>query len=174
MAQHRKAPSIRSRIDRLRQSFDRGINVDVFVNPSKYLKRLPIEKIVADTKVYRQGVERYKKKIVTGETLPPIIVVKHPTKDAYAVLDGHHRYYAYVELGNKEIDCALAGDFSSIVFSMAQLGWFQPHSKITEHLRVPALQLNENIKQFLSDFLKNPQKIEEVMTNYIQRVKKSL
>ena len=29
------------------------INIDVFANPEKYLVRLPIDKIVADTKVDR-------------------------------------------------------------------------------------------------------------------------
>jgi hypothetical protein len=152
---------------------DREINIDVFTKPSKYLKQLPLEKIVADTKVYRQGVERYKEKIAKGEDIPPIIVVKHPTKDIYAVLDGHHRYYAYVELGKKEVECALAGDFSRVIFYMTQHGLFQPHSEITKHIRVPALRFNENVKQFLSDFSKDPYRIMDLMRNYIKRIRKN-
>ncbi len=152
---------------------DREINIDVFTNPSKYLRILPLEKIVADTKVHRQGVERYKEKIANGENIPPIIVVKHPTKDVYAVLDGHHRYYAYVELGKKEVECALAGDFSSVIFYMTQHGWFQPYSGITAYIRVPALRFNENLKHFLSDFSKEPYRIMGIMRNYIKRISKN-
>ena len=42
------------------QGDDREVNVDVFLHPSKYLKRLPLQEIVADTRIYRNGVERYK------------------------------------------------------------------------------------------------------------------
>jgi len=73
---------------------DREINIDVFANPEKYLVRLPIEKIVADTKVDPEAIEMYKQKIQNGEKIAPIIVVKHSKFEVYAVLDGHHRYYA--------------------------------------------------------------------------------
>ena len=92
----------------------REINIDVFANPEKYLIRLPIDKIVADTKVSREAINLYKQKIKNGEKLAPLIVVKHPKLDVYAVLDGHHRYYAYLELGKKIVDCALAGRLLSI------------------------------------------------------------
>jgi hypothetical protein len=174
MPKHGSVESIRSKIKGLAEPLDREINIDVFVNPSKYLKRLPLEKIVADSKVSRRGVERYKEKIVKGENIPPIIVVKHPTKDIYAVLDGHHRYYAYLELEQKEVDCAVAGDFSGIIFYMTKRGLFQPHSEITERIRVPALRFHENVKQFLSDFSKDPYKIEKLMNDYIKRLKNSL
>ena len=153
-------------IPRLLQKYQRGwddrqVNIDVFRNPSKYLKRLPLEKIVADTRVYREGVERYKEKIAKGDSIPPIVVVKHPSKEVYAVLDGHHRYYAYVELGRKEIDCALAGNVSAVVFYMTEHGVFQPPSGLTEHIRVPAFEFNAKVKQFLADFSKDhPQNSE--------------
>jgi hypothetical protein len=41
---------------------EREINIDVFANPEKYLVCLPIEKIVADTKVSPQAIEPYKQK----------------------------------------------------------------------------------------------------------------
>jgi protein-S-isoprenylcysteine O-methyltransferase Ste14 len=160
-------------VPRLLQKHIRGrdgweINVDVFLNPSKYLKRLPLGEIVADTRVYRKGVERYKEKIVKGESVPPIIVVKHPTKDLYAVLDGHHRYYAYVELGRKEIDCALAGNTSGVIFYLTKYGIFQPPSELTEHIRVPAFEFNAKVKQFLFDFLNDPNKIQKSMDDYFR------
>jgi len=147
---------------------DRQVNVDVFRNPSKYLRSLPIGEIVADTRVYRKGVERYKKKIANGENVPPIIVVKHPTKELYAVLDGHHRYYAYVELGREEIDCALAGNVSAVIFYMTEHGAFQPPSGLTEHLRVPAFEFNAKVKQFLSDFSNDPHKFQKSADDYVR------
>jgi protein-tyrosine phosphatase len=111
----------------------RKLNIDVFVHPDKHLLCLSIEKIVSDTKVSRQIVELYKRKIVNGETLLAIVVLKNPGKDIYAVLDGHHRYYACLELGKKEITCAFAGDFSGLVFLMARYGFFQPATEIIEY-----------------------------------------
>jgi len=147
---------------------DRQVNVDVFRNPSKYLRRLPIGKVVADTRVYREGVERYKEKIAKGDSIPPIIVVKHPTKEVYAVLDGHHRYYAYVEAGREEIDCALAGNVSAVVFHMTEHGVFQPPSGLTEHIRVPAFEFNAKVKQFLSDFSKDPPRNQKSVDDHLR------
>jgi uncharacterized protein (DUF1015 family) len=79
------------------------INADIFIHPLKYAVSLQIEKIVADSKVSRQGIEIYKQKISNNEKINPIIVVKHPIKDLYAVLDGHHRYYAYLEMAKKKL-----------------------------------------------------------------------
>ncbi len=131
------------------------INADVFVNPNKYAVNLPIEKLVADSKVSRQGVEIYKRKIAEKEKISPIIVVKHPRKDLYAVLDGHHRYYAYLELGRKEIPCALAGDYSSVIFYLTEHGYFQPSREFTDGFRQPVISLHKNLKQFLANFIKN-------------------
>jgi hypothetical protein len=168
---HYLAKSIGSKLDVLR---GHEVNFDVFRNPSKYLMRLPLEEIVADTRVYRKGVERYKEKIANGEATPPIIVVKHPTKELYAVLDGHHRYYAYAELGRKEIDCALAGDLSRVIFYLTEHGVFQPPSDVTEHIRVPALQFNSNVKQFLSDFLSDPSRTRKSAGDYTRRIRNEL
>jgi hypothetical protein len=130
------------------------VNADVFLNPTKYAICLAIEKVVADNKVSRQGIEIYKQKIERNEDIKPIVVVKHPSKDRYAVLDGHHRYYAYLELGRKQIDCALAGDYSSVIFYLTAHGYLQPSQEFTESLRQPAVRLHENLKQFLNDFTK--------------------
>lgn len=129
------------------------INVDVFVNPNKYAVCLPIEKVVADKKVSRQGVEVYKQKIAKKEQINPIIVVKHPKKDVYAVLDGHHRYYAILESGKNQISCALAGDYSSVIFYLTEHGYFQPNPEITEGFRQPAIKMHQNLKQFLTNFI---------------------
>ena len=144
--------SLRLKVTQLIRRRDREINIDVFSNPEKYLVRLPIEKIVADTKVSPDAIELYKQKIKNGEKIAPIIVVKHPKFEVYAVLDGHHRYYAYLELGKKEVNCAMAGDFSGVFF-------YQPNPETKGELRKPVLQLHENIQDFLKNFLKDPDKL---------------
>jgi hypothetical protein len=150
--------SLRLRVMRLTGHRAREINVDVFANPEKYLVRLPMEKIVADTKVSPEFVERYKKKIQQGEKVGPIIVVKHPRFDVYAVLDGHHRYYAFLELGRKEVNCALAGDFSSVLFYMTEHGYFQPKPEENKETQKIDLHFHENLQDFLHNFLKDPHK----------------
>jgi hypothetical protein len=128
-------------------------NADVFVNPDKYSVSLPIQKIVADNKVSRQGVEIYKQKIINNEEISPVIVVKHPRKDLYAVLDGHHRFYAFLEMGKKEINCAPAGDYSSVIFYLTEHGYFQPSPEVTKNIRQPVVKLHQNLKQFLTNFV---------------------
>ncbi len=151
--------SLGLRIMRLTRHRGREINIDVFANPEKYLLRLPIEKIVADTKVDPEAIEMYKKKIKNGEKIGPLIVVKHPKFDVYAVLDGHHRYYALLESGKKEVDCALAGDFSSLMFYMTEQGYFQPKPQTKEENQKKIIHLHENVQDFLQNFLKDPSKL---------------
>ena len=142
----------------------RTVNIDVFSNPEKYLVTLPTDKIVVSPKVSPEGVELYKKKIESGEKLEPVIVLKHPKYDVYAVLDGHHRFYAYLELGKKEIPCALAGDFSGVFFYLTEHGYFQPNPEAKESIRGPEMKLHDDVQQFLKDFLKDPNKAKQPRT----------
>ena len=128
-------------------------NPDVIVNPAKYARLLATKKIVADKKFSRQGVDFYKQKIIKKEKVDPIIVVKHPRKKVYAVLDGHHRYYAYRELRVKYINSVLAGNYSSVIFYLTEHGYFQPSSQVTDHLRQPIKEFNQNLKEFLDKFV---------------------
>ncbi len=143
----------RALMDRRRKGERPLFNPDVLVNPSRYARPIAIDKIIADTKVSRDGIEYYKKKIKANEPIDPVVVVKHPRLDLYAVLDGHHRYWACRELGKEMIDCALAEDYSSVIFYLTEHGYLQPSAEATEHLRLPAKKIHENLKQFLEDFL---------------------
>jgi len=147
-------------VDKEKKGERAQFNPDVLINPYKYAKPIAIDKIVADTKVSREGVEFYKKKIEANEPIDPIVVVKHPRQDVYAVLDGHHRYYACKELGKETINCAVAEDYSSVIFYLTEHGYLQPSAEATEHLRLPAKKMHENLKQFLEDFL-NQEKIKQ-------------
>lgn len=133
-------------------SGQREFNPEVFINPDKYSVFLPISKVVADSKVSRRGVNIYKQKIKNKEKLDPIIVVKHPKKDLYAVLDGHHRYHATFEMNKKEIKCAILGDYSNVIFYLTKNGFFQPDSTISEPIRQAIFKLQKNINQFLEYF----------------------
>jgi hypothetical protein len=152
--------SLRSRITRLLRLRKREFNIDVFANPEKYLICLPIEKLVADTKVDPEAIEMYKKKIQNGEKIAPLIVIKHPKFEEYAVLDGHHRYYALLETGTKMVNCALAGDFSSVIFYMTEHGYFQPKPETKEENQKKIINLHENVQDFLKSFLKDPTKLK--------------
>ena len=132
----------------------RGVNVDALVNPEKYAVCLSIDKVVADSKVTAEGVERYKQKIANKEKIKPILVVKHPSKERYAVLDGHHRYYGVKSLDKKEIEVAVIGDYSRVMYYLTKNGYFQPSSEITKNVRTPVLELHNNIQEFLEDFAK--------------------
>jgi hypothetical protein len=146
--------SVRFRVLRLTRRRGYQINIDVFSNPEKYFVRLPIEKVVADSKVSREGVEGYKRKIKNGEKIGLIIVVKHPKLEKYAVLDGHHRYFALLESGKKKIDCALAGDLSSVIFYMTKHGYFQPDPRLRKGIQKQTLKFHDNIQEFLDNFSK--------------------
>jgi len=150
---------LRLRVTRLLRRREREINIDVFANPEKYLIRLPIEKLVADTKVDPEAIEMYKK-IQNGEKIAPLIVVKHPKFDVYAVLDGHHRYYALLEMGKKMVNCALAGDFSTVFFYMTEHGYFQPKPETKKENQKKIIHLHENAQDFLQNFLKDPNKLK--------------
>jgi hypothetical protein len=153
--------SLRLRVTRLLRRREREINIDVFANPEKYLICLPIEKLVADTKVDPEAIEMYKQKIKKGEKIAPLIVIKHPKFDVYAVVDGHHRYYALLEMGTKIVNCALAGDFSSVIFYMTEHGYFQPKPETKEENQKKIIHLHENVQDFLQNFLKDPNKIKK-------------
>lgn len=91
--------------------------------------------------------------ILNNEDTGPITLLKHPTKDVYVVLvDGHHRYYACLELGKKELDCAVAGSYSSILFYLAMQGRFQPSLKINV-LRHPIIARYNGFKRKIGVFL---------------------
>jgi hypothetical protein len=141
----------------------RKINLDVFINPEKYKQKIGVEKIVTDPKVSRRGIKRYKIMLSKRKSLGTIIVIKHPRKDIYAVVDGHHRFYAQLESGIKEIDCAVVGDFSSFMFHLTKDGWFQPSKEITEYLRIPTLKLQKELEKYLNEFRKNPEKFRKKM-----------
>jgi hypothetical protein len=157
------------------------VNVDVFQHPEKYSVRLPISEIIADTKVDPDGVKRYKEWLSAGKQLRPIVVVKHPHKNLYAVVDGHHRFFAQLEFGIPAIQCAIIHDFIGFMFHLTKEGWLQPHPTFTKHVRVPILEFHQkldqslnrelrtNMKQFLVNFHQNPEKLIVIFREIMEK-----
>ncbi|MCX6822136.1 MAG: ParB N-terminal domain-containing protein [Candidatus Aenigmarchaeota archaeon] len=141
----------------------RQLNLDVFINPDKHKQKISVDKILVDPKVSRRGVKRYKIMLSKGKSLGTVIVIKHPRKDVYAVVDGHHRFYAQLESGIKEIDCAVVGNFSSFMFYLTKDGWLQPPKEVTEYFRMPILKFREDLDDYLKKFLKDPEKAKKLM-----------
>jgi len=133
----------------------------VFRNPEKYARAIPIEKLVADKKVYAKGVERYKDMLEKGKDLGAIIVVKHPRKDLYAVLDGHHRFWAQKETGAETIDCAVITDYYGLTFHLTKHGVWQPGPEFTKRIRIPLIKWGQGLVNFLKEFREDPKKVSD-------------
>jgi hypothetical protein len=125
------------------------------MHPEKFKEKISIDKIGASAKIYRKGVEKYKERILAGEFIRPIVVLKHPHEDMYAVLDGHHRFYAQSELGMKEIGAAVIRSRTHFLFNKTKQGWLQPTPRITKFVRIPSFV----IAGYLNSFARNPKKL---------------
>ena len=125
------------------EELEKILRWDILINPEKYKEIIDVEKIVADSKVYPEGVERYKSKMERSEDIGTIVVVKHPKRNLYAVLDGHHRYWAVRYKGVKEMNCAVIPDFLGLLFLLIKEGVFQPTKEFTQYVRVPLKRLGE-------------------------------
>ena len=129
--------------------------IKAITNPDKYSIEVPIHKIVADNKVDENWIQNIIVHLKSGKTVKSIVVVKHPDKDYFAVLDGHHRYWAQKELDMKTIKCAIVEDFIGLGFYLTKEGVFQPNPKITKYIRIPIKRFN----QYIYEFIKNPEKL---------------
>ena len=87
---------------------------------------LPIDKIVADSS--EEAIEMYKRKNPERRENCHM-VLKHPKFDVYAVVDGHHRYYAFCfrDDGRKRSNVLLRAISTSVLFYLTEHGFFQPN-----------------------------------------------
>ncbi len=122
--------------------------IDVFFNPKKHKVSISVKTIIADKKVYREGVERYKNMLKLGSDIGTIVVVKHPEKDLYTVLDGHHRFWALKEMKFNEIKCAVIQDPFGILFGLTKDGYLQPTVELTQYFVVPLKKFEEQFNEF--------------------------
>lgn len=137
-----------------------------YTNPNKYAQDISINNIVADVKVDFNGVKRIISDIESGKELKAIVIVKHPKKNFYAVLDGHHRFWAKKILGYKKIKCAVIEDMIGIGFHLTKNGIFQPDPKITKYIRIPL----KRVYTYMSDFIKDPEQLIKKMNKIIEKL----
>ena len=130
------------------------------LKPDKYSVELPLNMIVADNKVEEEWIQKIIADIRTGQKIKSIVVVKHPKKDFFAVLDGHHRYWAYKKLKFPKIKCAVINDIYGLGFYLTKKGIFQPDPRITKYIRIPIKRFNK----FIVDFIKNPENMLNTQT----------
>lgn len=123
------------------------------IRPEKYTEKIDIKKIVAAPKLYKKGVEKYKEKILATEKIRPIVVLKHPHEDIYAVLDGHHRFFAFLELGFQSIEVAVMRS-NKFLFDRTKEGWLQPTPMMTKYIQIPKIVL----AKYVNDFIRDPRK----------------
>jgi hypothetical protein len=132
-----------------------------YTNPNKYAEYISTKKIIADIKVDLQGINRIIEQIESGKYIKSIVIVKHPKKEYYAVLDGHHRFWAQKILGFKKIKCAVIEDFFGLGFHLTKNGIFQPDPIITKYIRIPL----KRIYSYMTEFIDEPENIIKKMNN---------
>jgi hypothetical protein len=130
--------------------------VQILMHPENFAELISIKKIVADKKVDDERVKHFLKALKAKEDLGTIVVVKHPEKKLYAVLDGHHRFWACKEFGVKTISCAIILDYTGLTYQMTKKGLYQPSSDITKNLRVPAKKWGAATLSYLKMFKEDP------------------
>jgi|GEM_PF-2960269 len=130
--------------------------VPILLHPEDFAETLPVTCIVADKKVDKKRVNHFLKALKAKEDVGTIVVVKHPKKKLYAVLDGHHRFWALKEFGAKTISCAVILDFTGLTYELTQKGFYQPSPEITKKLRVPIKKWGAETLSYLKMFKEDP------------------
>ena len=124
--------------------------INIFLKPEKYRVDISVNKIVADDKVFRKGVDRYKELLKSGKDIGTLVVIKHPERDMYTVLDGHHRFFALKEMRFNEIKCAVIQDPFGLLFDLTKDGYLQPTVELTQHLVIPLKRFEEDLNNFFT------------------------
>jgi hypothetical protein len=117
--------------------------------PEVYAVEIPVEQIVCDENVDDEYVRSLAE--VDVSRLKPIVVIKHPDKELYAVLDGHHRFEAIKLRGLKMIRAAVVDDYTGLGFELTKQGVFQPSAEFTRFIRVPFKRFSEGMRRFFFD-----------------------
>ncbi len=125
--------------------------IRAFSFPEKYKETLPIDRIVAERKVDEAGVLHYRDKLENGHVTKPLIVLKHPKEEIYAVLDGHHRFEAMKSVGLERVPVVIVDAYLKPIFTMTEKGYFQPTPAVTKYVRIPFKKFAAYIKQFLDN-----------------------
>ena len=124
--------------------------IRAYTMPEKYAVDLPVDKIVCDENVDYEYVQKLAE-VMNASKLTPIVVIKHPDKELYAVLDGHHRFKAARIRGFSKIKAAVVDDYVGLGFEFTRQGVFQPSPEFTKYIRLPLKRFIEYMQHFLFD-----------------------
>jgi hypothetical protein len=125
--------------------------VRAYFDPEKHAKEIPVERVVSDEKVDKDHVARLGKSGLDPTRMRPIVVIKHPKVDAYAVLDGHHRFHIVQGMGEETIRAAVVDDYVGLGFYLTKKGVFQPTPEFTKYIRIPLKRFVWWMTAFLND-----------------------
>ena len=123
--------------------------IRAYTMPDKYAVDLLVEEIVCDENIDNDYVRKLAEMDVSK--LTPIVVIKHPNKELYAVLDGHHRFKAAQLRGMNKIKAVIIDDYVGLGFEFTRQGVFQPSTEFTRYVRLPLKRFIEYMKDFLFD-----------------------
>lgn len=122
--------------------------IRAYTMPDKFAVDLPIDKIVCDENIDYEYVQKLAGEMDASK-LKPIVVIKHPNKELYAVLDGHHRFKAARLKGLNRIKAAIIDDYVGLGFELTRQGVFQPSPDFTKYVRLPLKRFIEYMQNFL-------------------------
>jgi hypothetical protein len=121
--------------------------IRAYTSPDEFAIEIPMCEIVSDENVDDEYAHQLASHDVSAFT--PIIVVKHPRKRLYAVLDGHHRFRASQLKGLDRIRAVVVDDYTGLGFDLTKRGFFQPSPEVTRYIRVPLKRFYKEMFKFL-------------------------
>lgn len=125
--------------------------IRAYFDPESHAVEVPVHLILSDEKVDDGHVARLGGGIKDPSTMRPIVVIRHPRVEVYAVLDGHHRFCLVRNMGCPTIRAAVVDDYVGLGFHLTARGLFQPTPAFTKFVRVPIKRFVSWMTEFLSD-----------------------
>lgn len=126
----------------------------VSLAPDDYTRWVRMDEIECDSVVHIPKVRKFIELLKEGKRFPPIQAIRHPLYPEvrkYAVLNGHHRYFAYKALGRKRIQViVIEGGTYGVLYELTKRGVFQVNDKYQAFIRNPVEKWFR--KRFIKDY----------------------
>ena len=113
----------------------------VALAPDDYTHWVRMCELECDSVVHIPKVKKFIELVKKGVVFPPIQAIRHPLWPEirkYAILNGHHRYFAYKALGRKRIQVIVidAGAYG-VLYELTKRGVFQVNDRFQAVIRNP-------------------------------------
>jgi hypothetical protein len=109
--------------------------------PDEYTYWVNLCDLECDVVIHPPKVRKFVELMKHGHKFPPIQVIRHPLWPEVklcAVLNGHHRFFAYKVLGRKRIKAiVIDGGGYGILYELTKRGVFQVNDKYQAFIRNP-------------------------------------